>query len=293
VFVESLVPFEMTRRSEREANAILSEMNRELGERANALFEGYKATREQLDEKKRVEQVKNEIISIVSHELRTPLTSIHGALGLINTTMAGDQTPELKRLLDVAYRNSRRLVRLVDDILDLEKIESGVPFDLRPLDLATLLLQAVEANQGYFQGLGVGLSLQSPSRGLKVRADPDRLMQVLTNLLSNAAKFSPPGQNVVLAAARRGKWIRVTVTDRGAGIPEEFRDRIFQRFAQADSPSTRERGGSGLGLSISKAIVERMGGTIGFETRVGEGTTFHLDLPQRREGEAFRLGSSP
>src|SRR4029079_5141316 len=147
------------------------------------------------------------------------------------------------------------------------------------LELAELMEAALEANQPYAGRFEVTLVPGDVPRGLHILADADRIMQVLTNLLSNAAKFSPPQAEVVLAAERRGSEVRVRVSDRGPGIPKEFRERIFQRFAQADSSSTRRQEGAGLGLSISKAIVERMGGCIGFETQEGVGTTFFIDLP--------------
>jgi signal transduction histidine kinase len=284
-FAESLAPFEMTRRGFQEANTILRDINQELEQRVRRILEEYEAARDQLDEQRRVERLKNEFIAVVSHELRTPLTSIHGALSLLATGVAGDLPAQAHQLLEVAYRNSQRLVRLVDDILDLQKIESGaMQFHLRPVELRPLLEQAIEVNQAYAHRLGVELALAETPAAALVYADPDRLMQVLTNLLSNAAKFSPPGQSVRVAGARGSSAIRVTISDCGPGIPEEFKDRIFEKFAQADASTTREKGGTGLGLSISKAIVERLGGTIGFEARPEGGTDFHFELPEwRRE----------
>ena len=285
-FGETLAPFEMTQRGFQEANAILRDVNKELEERVRTVLRAYRATKDELDEQKRLEQLKNEFVSMVSHELRTPLTSIHGALGLINTGAMGVVSAEARQLLDVAFRNSQRLVRLVDDILDLQKIESGaVPFQLRPLEIGVVLEQAIEANQAYAKRLGVALALQGFPRDARVQADADRLMQVMSNLLSNAAKFSPRGETVTVAAARRGKTIQVAVTDRGPGVPEEFRDRIFQKFAQADSSRVGEKGGTGLGLSITKAIVERLGGSIVYDCEPGSGTTFSFELPECDEDE--------
>jgi len=292
-FAESLAPFEMTRRGFQEANAILQDINKELEQRVQRMLRDYKLARDQLDEQRRMERIKNEFISVVSHELRTPLTSIHGALGLINTGLGGELSPRAKQLLDVAHRNTQRLVRLVDDILDLQKIESGaMPFHLRPLEIRPLLEQAIEANQAYASRLGVGLALAGTPSGVQIYADADRLMQVMTNLLSNAAKFSPPGETVLVTSTRLDGMIRVSITDRGPGIPEGFKEHIFQKFAQADSSTTREKGGTGLGLSITKAIVERLAGTIGFSTEPSAGTTFHFDLPEWR-GEGGRKGERP
>lgn len=243
-----------------------------------------------------MERLKDEFISIASHELRTPLTSIQGALGIIQARSLADLPPQVVKLVDVAYRNTERLVRLVNDMLDLQKIESGsLRFDLKPLEIAPVVEQALEANQDYANRFGVVFVLAETVPGARVLADSDRLIQVLTNLLSNAAKFSPGGQKVEIAISRQADAVRVAVADRGPGIPDDFKDRIFGKFAQSDSPATRAAGGSGLGLNISKAIVERMGGHIGFVTSPGAGSTFFFDLPEWRPGEqpAAAAGTRP
>jgi signal transduction histidine kinase len=280
-FAEALAPFEASRRGFQEATSVLRDLNRELQQRIEVALKDYQAAQDKLDERRRMEALKDEFISIVNHELRTPLTSIHGALGIINTKLGPEIPEDARRLLEIAYRNSHRLARLVDNVLDLQKIESGtVTFEVRVQPLRPLLEHAVEANQPYATQLGVTLVLEEAPPDVQVEVDGDRVIQVLTNLLSNAAKFSPPGERVGVSAAASGdSWWRVAVTDRGPGIPESFRGRVFQRFAQADSSTTRPRGGTGLGLSICKAIVERMGGRIGFETEPGRGTTFYFDLP--------------
>ncbi len=281
-FAEALAPFEVSRRGFQEATGALRDLNRELQER--------------IEVARRMEALKDEFISIVNHELRTPLTSIHGALGIINTKHGRELPQEARRLLEIAYRNSRRLARLVDNVLDLQKIESGtVAFEVRVQPLRPLLEHVVEANQPYATELGVTLVLEEAPPEVRVAVDGDRVIQVLTNLLSNAAKFSPPGERVrVSAAPSGGSFWRVAVTDRGPGIPESFRGRVFQRFAQADSSTTRPRGGTGLGLSICKAIVERMGGRIGFETEPGRGTTFYFDLPmEEAPGEVADASTCP
>jgi signal transduction histidine kinase len=185
-------------------------------------------------------------------------------------------------MAEIAYRNSERLTRLINDILDLDKIESGkMPFDPQPVDLRQAIEEALEDNQPYAEQQGVALVLEPGAQDVQVYADPDRLQQVLANLLSNAIKFSPSGESVEARVRPAADRIRVEVADRGSGIPEEFRDRIFQKFTQADS--ARSKGGTGLGLSIAKAIVERSGGYLSFESAVGRGTTFYFELPRWSE----------
>jgi PAS domain S-box-containing protein len=246
----------------------------------------YVAIVRDITERKQIEQMKSEFVSTVSHELRTPLTSIAGSLGLLAGGAAGPLPERADRLIRIAHGNSERLVRLINDILDIEKIESGrMTFDVRPLPVRPLLDQAIQANRAFAEGFGVDLTLTAGGEGLVVLADQDRLMQVVTNLLSNAAKFSPKGGVVEVGAGLRGRSVRISVADRGAGIPEEFKPRIFGKFAQADSSDTRQKGGTGLGLSIVKEIVVRLGGTVGFESAPGQGTIFHVDLPAHEEGK--------
>ncbi|HYF16535.1 MAG TPA: response regulator [Ramlibacter sp.] len=236
-------------------------------------------------ERKQVEKMKNEFISTVSHELRTPLTSVRGSLGLLLGGAAGEIPAKARGLLDIAANNCDRLVRLINDMLDIEKIESGnVRFDVQELPLLPLVRQAINATQPFAQPLQVRLELLPTAVDAQVRADADRLTQVLVNLLSNAAKFSPAGGSVDVCvdwvqAATGPRRVRLTVADRGPGIPEEFRARMFSRFGQADASDVRAKSGTGLGLAISKAIVERLGGRIGFGDREGGGTVFHVDLP--------------
>jgi PAS domain S-box-containing protein len=236
-----------------------------------------------MTERKRVERLKNEFVAIVSHELRTPLTSIRGSLGLLSGGVAGELAPRARAMVEIAYNNSERLVRLINDMLDIEKIESGkLMFNLKPTELLPLIKQALDANQAYAAQLKVNLALEDAIPQALVNVDSDRLMQVFTNLLSNAAKFSPANDTVVVSMARRDGRVRVSISDHGPGIPEEFHGRMFQKFAQADSSDTRQKGGTGLGLSIAKAIVDRLGGQLGFESRAGAGTTFYVDLPEWR-----------
>ena len=246
-----------------------------------------------ISERKAADRLKNEFISTVSHELRTPLTSILGSLGLVKGGVAGEIPPQARAMLEIAHKNSERLVRLINDILDIEKIESGkMAFRLERAELMPLVEHAIDANRTYGEQFGVGFVVQEALPGVVVRVDPDRLTQVLTNLLSNAAKFSPRDRLVSVSVTRRGDQVRVAVSDTGPGIPQEFRHRIFQKFAQADSSDTRQKGGTGLGLSISKVIVERMGGRIGFETAPGAGTTFYFELPVPCQADAGAEGDA-
>jgi len=231
-------------------------------------------------ERRRVERMKTDFVATVSHELRTPMTSITGSLGLLAGGAAGDLSDKARRLVDIALNNSQRLIRLINDILDIEKIESGkMRFDNRPLPLDAMLQQVIDANAGFAQKHRVQVRLDPIPSDAAIVADADRMVQVLTNLLSNAIKYSPAGETVILAVNRAGLLWRISVADCGPGIPDEFRTRIFGKFAQADGSDTRVFGGSGLGLSIVKEIVTRSGGEVSFTSRPGKGTVFHVDLP--------------
>ena len=261
---ECLAPFELSRRGFADAHATLSAVNQGL--------------QLQLVEQRKVAQVRSDVVGVVSHEVRTPLTSIHGSLRLLKAGVGGELNADGQRLLEVACRNSERLVRLVNDVLDLERLESGtVTFNMRPFPLKRLLEDALEAIGAYAAPAGVRLSLGPVPPGARVRVDGDQFMQVMANLLSNAVKFSPAGDSVRIAAERRAGRLRVSVSDRGPGVPPEFAGRIFQKFAQAETAC--ERKGSGLGLSITRAILENMGGEVGFTSEPGD-TTFHFELPE-------------
>jgi len=238
-----------------------------------------------ITERKKIEHMKSEFISTVSHELRTPLTSIRGALALIAGGVVGELPAAVKPLVDIAHKNSERLILLVNDILDMEKIEAGkMEFDMQPVKLVPLLQQALDGNHAYAEQYKVSYKLASDLSGnlsgAMVNLDANRMMQVLANLLSNAVKYSPAGGKVLVAVERMGQRIRVAVKDNGPGISDEFKDQIFQKFAQADSSDTRKKGGTGLGLSIAKAIVEKMGGSIGFDSQPNVQTTFYVEFPE-------------
>ena len=237
-----------------------------------------------LSSREEIEQLKTGFVSTVSHELRTPLTSISGSLGLLAGGIAGALPAKAARLIDIARLNCERLVRLINDILDLERAESGrLELRLAVQRLKPIVRQAIEANRAYAQTFGASIELAADSDDASVLVDRDRVIQVLTNILSNAAKFSPRGSAVEVGIRADFDSARVSVRDRGPGIAPEFRSRIFQRFAQADSSDSRAKGGTGLGLSIAKTIMERLGGSIGFESVPGEGTTFYITLPARQE----------
>ncbi len=229
--------------------------------------------------RKEADRLKNEFVSMVSHELRTPLTSIAGSLRLI---AAQNKVPDATlHLIDIASRNSDRLVRLINDLLDVQKIEAGkLKLEIETRSLTTLLEDTIEANQSYGEARGIVLCLRPGAPGVQVSVDPDRFMQIMANLISNAIKFSPEQGTVEVTAIER--WdgtVRVAVTDHGSGIPESFQNRLFDRFVQADSSTTRKQEGTGLGLSITKSLVELHGGRLNFETEAGVGTTFYFDLP--------------
>jgi len=233
-----------------------------------------------ISERKKIDRLKSEFVSTVSHELRTPLTSIRGALGLLAGGIAGSLPPQALAMITIALNNGERLGRLIDDILDIEKIESG-RLDFHPCSvrLGAVVRRSLEANQGYADAHQIRLVLVGDVPPTAIVADEDRVTQVLANLISNAIKFSPPGAAVEVRVVEVDKRLRVSVTDCGPGIPDEFKPRIFQRFAQADGSDARQKGGTGLGLSIAKAIVDRMDGRIGFEPHAPTGTTFFFELP--------------
>ena len=276
---EALAPFELSRRGFQQITATLKDVNTSLQDRLNAALRAFESAQDELVERRRIEQIKNEFICMISHEVRTPLTSIHGALNLLTTGLGGELNEQGRQLLDVAYRNSRRLVRLVTDILDLQKIESGsMTFNMRPIELEPFLIHALAASREYASQYGVHLTMGPLPGTLSVRADSDRLMQVMDNLLSNAAKFSPPEGEVAVSVDRVDGHVRVSVRDRGPGVPSDFRSRIFERFAQAEPGGARP--GVGLGLSISKAIVEQLGGRLDYADAPGGGAVFVVELPE-------------
>jgi len=237
-----------------------------------------------ISERRRLDRLKSEFVSTVSHELRTPLTSIHGSLKLLEGGVAGVMAPPALKLVSLAQKNSQRLILLINDLLDMEKLNAGkMTLTLTPTDLVSIVKQSILDNGGYGLTFDVRYVLaQSPDQ-LLVLADASRLPQVLANLLSNAAKFSAQSHQVdirVIIEAQSGAHVaRVEIEDHGEGIPEDFQHEIFGAFAQANNGNTRKQGGTGLGLKISKSLINAMHGDIGFTTRKGSGTTFWFSLP--------------
>ncbi len=242
---------------------------------------GYLNLARDISEIKRIDRLKSEFISTVSHELRTPLTAISGALGIIVNGAAGEMPDTANKMLNIAHKNSLRLIHLVNDLLDMDKLTAGkMHFELKFQPILPIVAQSIEANSAYAAQYNVKFKLNSMIRDdLRVNIDAQRLQQVLANFLSNAAKFSPPEDVIELRVENVYHTVRVSVIDKGPGIPEEFRNRIFQKFSQADSSDTRQKGGTGLGLAICKEIIERMGGRIGFMSDGVKGTQFYFDLP--------------
>lgn len=238
------------------------------------------ASSRDITDRKHVDRMKGEFVSTVSHELRTPLTSISGGLGLVVGGALGEIPEKAKLMLEIAHKNSLRLAHLINDLLDMEKLVAGkMVLELEVQHLMPLLDQALETVHAYGEQHGVTFAVVARAGDVRVSADSMRLQQVLSNFLSNAAKFSPRGGVVEVAARQLGTKVRVEVIDHGPGIPEEFRARIFQKFSQADSTDARKRGGTGLGLAISKELIERMHGSIGFDSEEGHGARFYFELP--------------
>lgn len=224
-------------------------------------------------------EVKSQFLSTVSHELRTPLTSIKGTLDLINSGVMGPLPEQMKPVLSVAGKNSKRLADLIDDLLDLQKIEAGeMAFRFNMLNVSDLISDSVSLSQGYADQMGVTIQVSHCDEDLYINGDADRLSQVMANLISNASKFSHKGGIVDVSVKRIGEKVRIFVKDTGVGIPENAKERVFGRFSQVDSSDQRRVGGTGLGMSISKKIIERHDGQIDYESTLGLGTTFFIEF---------------
>ena len=229
--------------------------------------------------RREVDRLKNEFVSLVSHELKTPLTAIRGSLGLLAGGALGELSPAATRMVEIALESSERLTRLINEILDMERIESGsMPMQVGSHDVASLL--AVVEDQVRVLAGEAGVTVQVDEASGLVLADADRVVQTLINLIGNAIKFSAPGSEVHLTAAPDGTNVTFTVRDQGRGVPENRLELIFERFEQVDSSDAREKGGTGLGLSISRSIVERLGGRIWAVNNPDRGSTFAFTLPE-------------
>ncbi|MGI3782688.1 MAG: ATP-binding protein, partial [Janthinobacterium lividum] len=236
-------------------------------------------------QRREVERLKSEFVSMVSHELRTPLTAIQGSLGLISGGALGPLPTGAARMLEIASISAHRLNRLVDDILDIERIESGV-LVLQPgwQDARAVVDAAVEQMQVLAVEAGVRMRVGVVEGA--VHADPDRAAQTLINLIGNALKFSYPGGRVEISGWVRDDVVEFCVTDEGRGIPGDRLERIFNRFEQVDSSDAREKGGFGLGLAISRSLVERSGGRIWATNNPERGATLHFTLPRAEDRPA-------
>jgi signal transduction histidine kinase len=239
---------------------------------------GVVVTFRDISERLAVERMKDEFVSTVSHELRTPLTSIRGALGLLGSGLLGNVDHRAKRMVDIAVTNTDRLVRLINDILDLERIDSGrVDLNRAAVVAGDLMIEAVEGLQSFADRAGVTIIAEPSQTGLW--GDRDRIVQTLTNLLSNAVKFSPPGTTVRLNGSLADGIFTFAISDEGRGIPEDHLESIFERFKQVDASDSRQKGGTGLGLAICRSIVAAHGGRIWAESDEGQGTTFRFTIP--------------
>jgi PAS domain S-box-containing protein len=246
----------------------------------NGEHEGFMVMVSDIGERKRIDRMKSEFVSTVSHELRTPLTSINGALRLVAAGVAGELPPKARQMVVIAEKNGTRLAHLIDDLLDMEKLVEGkVRFDWQVTDLMSIVDRAVTENQAFADNFNVDLVVMERVEGVLVDVDIMRVQQVLSNLLSNAAKFSHPRGMVEVRVRELDARVRVEVIDFGRGISPQFESRIFEKFSQADSSDSRVQGGTGLGLAISRELVERMDGSIAFTSKYGRGTTFYFELP--------------
>ncbi|MGC1394434.1 MAG: ATP-binding protein, partial [Coleofasciculaceae cyanobacterium] len=230
-----------------------------------------------ITERQIVEKMKNEFVSVVSHELRTPLTSIRTTLGLLARGLLNSQPAKSQRMLEIAFSNTNRLVRLINDILDIERIKFGeVAMEKQTCNAADLMIQAVDVMRAMAEKAEVNLCVRPVA--VPLWADPDRIIQTLTNLLSNAIKFSPPDAKIWLTATVQGNQITFRVKDQGRGIPEDKLETIFDRFQQIDASNSRYQGGTGLGLAICRSIVQQHGGQIWAESTLNEGSCFYFTL---------------
>ena len=233
-----------------------------------------------ITERKRVEKMKDEFVSTVSHELRTPLTSIRGGLSLVTSGVLDDLPEKANELLEIASRNTERLMHLINDILDMQKIEAGkLEYNYSQIDLMDAIEKSITDNISYAKQYHVNIQRDDKPDDIVVNVDPLRLAQIMSNLISNAVKFSNENSTIYIHANIENKVAKISVIDTGKGIPEEYFDKIFSKFSQNDASATKEKGGTGLGLAISKQMIEAMGGSIDFTSTLGKGSSFNIYFP--------------
>lgn len=239
-------------------------------------------------------EVKSQFLATISHELRTPLTSIIGSLELIKHDAFGAVPETLRPAIGIAARNGQRLATLINDLLDLQSIEAGeMAFHFEPVDANALVYEAVDSIAGYASKLGIHVTTIPCAELCQIRGDRNRLIQVMNNLLSNALKFSEPGSAVKVGVETIGTRVRISVQDEGLGIPKGAKDCVFGRFSQIDSSNVRKVGGTGLGLNITKQIVERHNATIDYVSELGVGSKFYIEFDRLTDGDGAGAGDAP
>jgi len=234
-----------------------------------------------ISERKKIDELKQEFIATVSHELRTPLTSIRGSLGLLQGGIIPGIPEKASELIHISYKNCERLLLLINDILDMEKITSGnIDFIYKKFNVGNLIQQSIASNESYAKQFNVNYKIIENATDLIVNVDEHRFQQIMSNLMSNAAKYSPEFSDVEISISSNDDNVNIDIRDYGEGIPDSFQKNLWNKFTQADASNTKKKGGTGLGLAISKSLIESMHGNISFTSKAGEGATFHLSLPR-------------
>ncbi len=267
-------------------NTMVDDLRRKTASLQQALQHAQEVSSERaelLEAATKANEVKSQFVSMVSHELRTPLTSINGSLELLKSGVFGELPEKSKKLIQIAGKNGERLAALINDLLDLDKLDAGMmSYKFKDVDLSKLIEESVEANKSYGDLNGITFRTHNTDQPILVTADHNRIIQVMANLLSNAAKFSIPDNFVDVNVEVLDTKARVHVRDYGVGIPQSAREKVFERFVQLDSSDQRNVGGSGLGLNIARLIVERHAGRLNFSSEEGKGTDFYFDLPLQK-----------